>query len=226
MPSQVAAPILTEKMQTFVREYLIDLNATAAAIRTGYSKKTAHAIGWEMLRKPAVAAEVSRCRGELMNKLEVTAERVVAELASLAFSDIREIFTPEGALKPMTEWSPGAAAAVSSLEIEELFEGRGDARVPIGQSKKLKLWSKVDALQLLARHLGIVKERDPGPTQRAVLMIVDGPKAAAEVMQRLGFDEPGSAATIIDAGKDSPAGPDGSHGLARPMGLRGDTGPA
>lgn len=159
MPSQVAAPILTEKMQTFVREYLIDLNATAAAIRTGYSKKTAHAIGWEMLRKPAVAAEVSRCRGELMNKLEVTAERVVAELASLAFSDIREIFSPDGALKPMMEWSAGAAAAVSSLEVDEIFAGSGENRVSIGQLKKLKLWSKVDALQLLARHLGLLRDR-------------------------------------------------------------------
>lgn len=71
---------LTPKQQRFVREYLIDLNATQAAIRAGYSEHTAKAIGHENLTKPDVAAAIAEAQGKTAEKLEITAEKVLRDL--------------------------------------------------------------------------------------------------------------------------------------------------
>lgn len=71
---------LTAKQQRFVEEYMVDLNATQAAIRAGYSEKTAHAIGQENLRKPTIAEEVKKRQEKLGEKAEITAEWVLMEL--------------------------------------------------------------------------------------------------------------------------------------------------
>ena len=78
---------LTPKQRRFVNEYLIDLNATQAAIRAGYSKKTAQQIGAENLSKPVIQAEIQKRQTKLQNKLEITQERVLQELASIAFAN-------------------------------------------------------------------------------------------------------------------------------------------
>lgn len=81
---------LTPKQKAFVAEYLIDLNASAAARRAGYSEKTAHSIGDENLRKPEIAAAIASAQGERSKRTEVTADRVLKELAKIGFSDIRK----------------------------------------------------------------------------------------------------------------------------------------
>lgn len=82
---------LTAKQQRFVEEYLVDLNATQAAIRSGYSAKTARSVGAENLTKPDIQAAIQERRSRIAAKLEVTQERIVAELARIAFSDIRKV---------------------------------------------------------------------------------------------------------------------------------------
>lgn len=77
---------LNEKQKRFVLEYLIDLNATQAAIRAGYSKKTAYSIGQENLKKPEIQKAIQAKQNKLQNKLEITQERVLEELAQVAFS--------------------------------------------------------------------------------------------------------------------------------------------
>jgi phage terminase small subunit len=84
--------MLTAKQQRFIGEYLIDLNATQAAIRAGYSAKTAGQIGDENLKKPEIAEAVAARQAVISQKLEVTQERVVAELAKIGFSDVRRLF--------------------------------------------------------------------------------------------------------------------------------------
>jgi hypothetical protein len=74
---------LTPKQQRFVQEYLIDLNATQAAIRSGYSQKTAHAIGEENLRKPYIKAEIERIQAETSTKLEVKKEDLIRDLLTI-----------------------------------------------------------------------------------------------------------------------------------------------
>lgn len=81
---------LTGKQDRFVEEYLIDLNATQAAIRAGYSEKTAAEIGFENLRKPQIAEVIAKSRQKTANKLEITRERVLEEIASIAFEQIKD----------------------------------------------------------------------------------------------------------------------------------------
>jgi phage terminase small subunit len=73
---------LTPKQECFVEEYLIDLNATQAAIRSGYSKTTAHAIGQENLRKPIIAAEVAKAQAERSTRTNVTQDYVLESIVS------------------------------------------------------------------------------------------------------------------------------------------------
>jgi len=80
---------LTDKQSRFVDEYLVDLNATGAAIRAGYSARTARSIGQENLTKPDIAARISERQQELGVQAEVTSERVVSALAEIAFGDAR-----------------------------------------------------------------------------------------------------------------------------------------
>ena len=77
---------LTPKQRRFIDEYLIDLNATQAAIRAGYSEKTAYSIGLQNLKKLEIQAEIQKRRNRLQSKLEITQERVLQELAAIAFT--------------------------------------------------------------------------------------------------------------------------------------------
>ncbi len=109
---------LTPKQQRFVEEYLVDLNATQAAIRTGYSEKTACEQASRLLANVKVSAAVAEARKRLADKSGITLERVQQEYARLAFLDIRKAFDADGNLKPIHELDDDTAAAVSGLEVE------------------------------------------------------------------------------------------------------------
>ena len=146
---------LTAKQARFVAEYLVDSNATRAAIRAGYSKKTAAWIGQDLLSKTHVAEAVAKKQGKLASKLEVTAERVVAEYAKIAFSDMKRVarFGPDGiSLLPQEEIAPDDSACIAEL---------GETRNKDGGSIRFKLHDKKGALDSLARHLGLFKDK-PG----------------------------------------------------------------
>lgn len=150
---------LTPRQQRFVLEYLVDLNATQAAIRAGYSAKTAKQQGARLLTYADIAAEVQTRRERLSARTQVTAERVIQELARLAFVDPRAIFNPDGSMKPVTDWDEDTARALSGCEVTEEFAGRGEERESVGFTKKVKFWDKKGALELLGKHLALFTER-------------------------------------------------------------------
>ena len=143
---------LTQKQQTFVREYLVDLNATQAAIRAGYSEKTAAEIGAENLRKPQIAAAVQIAMDERSARTEITADNVLRELAKIGFADIRKLFTPLGTLIPVSDLDDDAAACLSSIEITTR-KVRGGDDDELEEVSKVKLWDKRAALVDLGKHL-------------------------------------------------------------------------
>ena len=150
---------LTPRQERFVQEYLIDLNATQAAIRAGYSKKTAEWIGPQQLTKSHVAQAVAqgmKARGE---RTAVTADRVLLEAARLALFDPRKLFNDDGSPKGITELDDDTAAAVAGIEVVEQFEGSGKDRVFVGYLKKYRIADKNSALEKLFRHHGLY-ERD------------------------------------------------------------------
>ncbi len=148
---------LTPKQQAFVEEYLVDLNATQAAIRAGYSRDTARQIASENLARPDVQEAIAEARAARSTRTGVTSDQVVAELARISFSDLRKLFTPDGKLLPPGEWGDVAAAAVASMEVEKRIEGRGDDAETFYVTK-LRLWDKNSALEKLARHLGLFEK--------------------------------------------------------------------
>lgn len=149
-------PKLTARQAMFVSEFLVDGNATQAAIRAGYSAKTAKAIGTENLAKPAIAAAIAEARAKQFARNDITAERVLQELARVAFFDIRRLLNPDGSMKPLDELDDDTAAAIAGLELSEIRDGDG---APIGVLKKIKIADKLVALDKLARNLGLLQDK-------------------------------------------------------------------
>jgi phage terminase small subunit len=137
---------MTPKQRRFVTEYLIDLNAGRAAIRAGYSAKNARAIGWQLLHyRPAIAEAINEAMLAREKRTLITADRVLQQLARIAFADVRELAqTGEDGLevKSLASLSDDLAAAVVELSAKN-------------KTVRLKLHSRIEALKALARHLGL-----------------------------------------------------------------------
>ncbi len=155
----MATPKLTPKQAAFCAEYLIDLNAAAAARRAGFSEKAAHVQAGTLMKKPHVQAEIQRLMAERSKRTEITQDSVIREIAKLAFGDIRKLFDDQGALLPVQDWPDDIAPTVSSVEIDELWQGFGENRTQIGETKKVKFWDKGKALEMLGRHLKLFVDR-------------------------------------------------------------------
>lgn len=151
----IAEKKLTPKQKRFIDEYLIDLNATQAAIRAGYSPKTAHSIGQENLTKPEIMRELEKAMQKRQERTEITQDRVLKEYARIAFLDPRRFFDSDGTPKPIEALDDDTAAALAGLEIREEFSGTGAERQLSGYTKKYKLVNKLGALDSLAKHLGM-----------------------------------------------------------------------
>lgn len=147
---------LTPKQRRFVDEYLIDLNATQAAIRAGYSPKTANEQGARLLANVSIAKAIQEARDKQQERTEITQDRVLLEYARIAFFDPRKLFRSDGSPKPVEELDTDTAAALAGLEVREEFEGAGENRTFVGYTKKYKLANKLGALDSLAKHLGML----------------------------------------------------------------------
>lgn len=134
---------LTDKQKIFVNEYVVDFNATRSAIKAGYSKSSARFIATENLSKPYIREEIDRLVNELNRKCHIKREKIINEIASIAFDDISNYmdFSSNGAkLKNSTE--------IDTKNVSELsFDKYGQP--------KLKLYSRDTALYKLAEYLGM-----------------------------------------------------------------------
>jgi phage terminase small subunit len=146
---------LTAKEAKFVQEYLIDLNASAAARRAGYSPKTANRTGPENLSKPHIQAALTFARQELSSKSGITPEKVIQGFADLAFADISECYNEDGILKNIHDIPKSCRAALAGIEVFEEFGGKGENKVYLGQTKKVRMWDKHKGLDSLAKHFGL-----------------------------------------------------------------------
>jgi phage terminase small subunit len=141
---------LTRKQKRFVEEYLVDLNATQAALRAGYSKKTAYIIGHENLNKPKIKEAIEAKMREREKKTEITQERVLRELAKIAFSDLTDFveFGPDGL-------TIKESSKVDGTVLSEVYMNQSRK----GKSHKVKLHDKLKALELLGRHLAMFTDK-------------------------------------------------------------------
>ena len=152
---------LTPKQQRFVEEYLIDLNATQAAIRAGYSEKTAKSVGHENLTKPDIAKAIQEAQNKLSERTEITQDMVLQELAKIGFSNMLDYVSITNGGDPVTDFSAltrDQAAAISEVTIEAYTEGRGEDAEEV-KRVKFKLSDKRAALVDMGRHLGMFKDK-------------------------------------------------------------------
>lgn len=146
---------MNEKKLRFITEYLIDLNATQAAIRAGYSKTYATTHVYKLLDSPDVKAEIDRQIAERSRRTGITQDRVLLEIARLAFNDPRKAFDDKGNLLDIKLWPDEVAAAISAIKITEQ---RIDDET-VTQLKEIKFWDKGKQLELAGRHLNIFTDK-------------------------------------------------------------------
>ncbi len=153
---------LTSKQKRFIDEYLIDLNATQAAIRAGYSEKTAAEQGARLLINVKVQKEIQKRMRDREIRTEVTQDEVIKELAAIAFSngsDYSKVVTKH------TVDDSGNNVEYSDVEFkdtDELTEWQKKAIAGIKQTKfgiAVETCDKVKALELLGKHLGMFKDK-------------------------------------------------------------------
>ncbi len=143
---------LNERQKRFCAEYLKDFNATASAIRAGYSVKTAASIGSENLQKPEIARYLAEQAERLGQKVLSTAEGVMRETHRLANSDIRALMDEAGNLIGNPKDLPDdVAMCISSIEIVEEPRREPDGSIRIDRVRKVRFWDKNAALALLAK---------------------------------------------------------------------------
>ena len=166
-------PKLTHKQAAFVDEYLIDLNATQAVLRAGYSEKTAGKIATENLQKPVIQEAIAAAMLKRQERTRVSQDRVVLELARIAFSDMKE-FTRWGA-EGVTLLMSDDLSADDAQCVQEVTE----TITQHGGTIKFKLHSKTPALKLLGEHMAMftknVRVDHLNLPDRIVVELVDPP---------------------------------------------------
>ena len=151
---------LTPKQALFVKEYLVDLNGTQAAVRAGYSAKGADVAGARLLGNVRVKEAIQAAMDDRAERLDITADRVLQEIARLSFSDIRKLFTEHGQLRPIHDLPDDVAAAIASIEVvTRRLPGIGDEPPEIEYVHKIKTCDKRGSLELLGKHLKLFSER-------------------------------------------------------------------
>jgi len=160
---------LTDKQELFAREYLKDLNATQAAIRAGYSEKTAKEAGYENLTKPHVLELVAELKAQRVEQTGIDAAYVLRRLVEIDQMDVLDIMTDDMSIKPVSEWPASWRRYLSGFDLADMFEGRGEDREMVGILKKIKWPDKVKNLELLGKHVTVqafkdnVKNEQVGP---------------------------------------------------------------
>lgn len=161
---------MTEKQKRFCHEYLLDLNATQAAIRAGYSEKNADKIGHELLGKTRVNELIQKLMAERSERTEITQDRVLKELAAIAFADATDfvqvtekpLYNSDG--EKMLDNS-GEVIMIPDVEITETEKLKPEQKKAIASIKQgrngieVKLNDKTKALELLGRHLGMWNDK-------------------------------------------------------------------
>ncbi len=147
---------LTPKQKRFIEEFLLDLNGTAAYKRAGYNAKGhgAEVNAAKLLSNTEVASAISAAQAERSRRTEVTADRVIQELAAIAFADPRKLFNANGGMRPMHEVDDGTRGALV-IEVNQGTDSEGNPTF----TRKTKFACKLAALGKLGKHLGMFRDR-------------------------------------------------------------------
>lgn len=166
---------LERRQDTFIREFLVDGNATRAAITAGYSEKSAPAQASRLLKNANVSSQIAARQAKVASKIDITIEKIAQEYAAIAFRDARQLFDQEGKLIPIHKLSREAAAAIDGIKVKRKRIGRqrseddedGDSEGGVEEEVEIleyKLSNKTTALADLGKHLGFFGKEAPPPS--------------------------------------------------------------
>lgn len=144
---------MTNKQKNFCEEYLIDLNATQAAIRAGYSPESAASIGSENMQKPDIRARIDKAIAERSKRTGANADRVIRELARVAFINANDVIDIDSATLK-ADACEDDTAAIASVKVKTIPTADGE-----GVEREIKLADKLKALELLGKHLGMFTDK-------------------------------------------------------------------
>ncbi len=162
---------LTPKQQRFVDEYLIDLNATQAAIRAGYAAKDADVQGPRLLGNVGVADAIEAAKAERSERTRIDAAWLLTRLAEEATADVNDLYTDDGRVKPVKDWPLiWRQGLVAGLEVETIGEGGG-------RLTKVKLSDRIKRLELIGKHIDVQAFKDKIEHSGAVILAVSAEDA-------------------------------------------------
>ena len=141
---------LNERQEAFCREYIIDMNATQAAIRAGYSVKTAGSSGQRMLKSVEIQTRISEVMESRNKRIDINADYVMRRLVEIDEMDVADILTDSGDFKPIKEWPKVWRTTLSAIDIQIINSGDTEAI-----TKKIKWPDKLRNLELLGKHINV-----------------------------------------------------------------------
>lgn len=147
---------MTPKQEMFCREFLIDLNGTQAAIRAGYSAKTANRIATENLSKPDIKRRIEELKQQRQEVIGVDASYVLQRLIDIDQMDARDILNDDGSVKPIYDWPDVWRQSISGVDLMEISNSENVAAT----LKKIKWPDKIKNLELLGRHVSVAAFKD------------------------------------------------------------------
>lgn len=147
---------MTPRQARFVDEFLRDLNATQAAVRAGYSERTANEQAAQLLKRPEIAAAIDAAIDKRSEETQIDAAWVLSRLVEEAEADLADLYDDDGNLLPIESWPLiWRQGLVQGIEVEELFEGKGEEREHIGRVRKIKLDSRIKRVELIGKHVRV-----------------------------------------------------------------------
>jgi phage terminase small subunit len=150
---------LTDRQNKFVQEYLIDQNGLQAARRAGFGYKSAGVAAHKMLKDGKIARAVAVGLKEQQERCQVTADMVLKRLWQVGNADLRKAFDDEGILLPVDQIPEEVAQAISGIDVDDLFGFTNGRRKRIGETKRVRTYDKVRALEALGKHFKLFVER-------------------------------------------------------------------
>lgn len=155
----------TGRQKLFVKEFLVDRNASKACVRAGYSEKGSNVQGSRLLADVNIKYEIDLNVLQQEERLDISRDHVIRELAKIAFMDVTKLYKGNGVLKRLSELDEDIRAAFAGVETDELFEWQGEERVKIGETKRVKTWDKMKALEILAKYFKLFSDAPMQPIQ-------------------------------------------------------------
>lgn len=147
--------ILTPRQQRFVQEYIVDNNGAAAARRAGYSPRTAKAMAHRLLTNVYLQEAIKKATERQEIRTEITADKVLQEIAKVAFLNSKKLYDDNGNIKKLSELDDDTSAAIASVSVTDI---QTDGEIS-GKKTDAVFWNKLKALEMLARHFGLLVDK-------------------------------------------------------------------